>query len=428
VTGKDVNLARLLLERGADPNRLDPYGRIPAMNVVRLWRPYSTASTQRIRDEFQQRVVERLELLASYGADLNLRDPKGRSVVDFLDEEHDPDAEHSRAELERLLSASLDARRGEGERAPDAAEETRTGPSENTASGDLTSFAEEYAAALRATQYLIDAAPRLDRQWSMSTFDRLYKIAPNEESARRIKNLFDEAMASPIADLPDRLDSPRLLEARELRPIVIELWRRKMTGAAWKESAAAIEALLVEREDEFWPPILSTQQLVFFHLFQRIGIETRRTKEDVARELRTLWANGDREQLVLDISFMYPITHVIYVDTGYGDRLLDPADYPIEIEILDTALAHYAAEFPIDPMFIHVAFEVLTSRRFLQLPETHDARAVKGELLLLQDQSGCWRPGTGNDTIHATREAVHALGRFPRELRKREPLPPSALR
>ena len=103
-------------------------------------------------------------------------------------------------------------------------------------------------------------------------------------------------------------------------------------------------------------------------------------------------------------------------------------DYPIEIEKLDTALAHYAAEFPIDPMFIHVAFEVLTSRRFLQLPETHDARAVKGELLLLQDQSGCWRPGTGNDTIHATREAVHALGRFQRELRKLEPLPPSALR
>jgi len=34
---------------------------------------------------------------------LNLRDPKGRNIAGFLDEEHDPDAEHSRAELERLL-------------------------------------------------------------------------------------------------------------------------------------------------------------------------------------------------------------------------------------------------------------------------------------------------------------------------------------
>jgi hypothetical protein len=41
--------------------------------------------------------------LASYRADLNLRDPKGRNIVDFLDEEHDPDAEHSRTELEKLL-------------------------------------------------------------------------------------------------------------------------------------------------------------------------------------------------------------------------------------------------------------------------------------------------------------------------------------
>jgi ankyrin repeat protein len=104
VTGRDMSLAHMLLERGADPNRLDPYGRIPAMNVVRLWRPHSTASVTGMRDEFQKRVVERLELLASYGADLNLRDPKGRSIVDFLDEEHDPDAEHSRAELEELLN------------------------------------------------------------------------------------------------------------------------------------------------------------------------------------------------------------------------------------------------------------------------------------------------------------------------------------
>jgi len=292
----------------------------------------------------------------------------------------------SRALILLLLSVFLGACRGEDERAPDGAEESRTGSSENTASDDPTAPGESpYAAALRATKYLVDAAPKLDQQWNVSTFNRLYKIAPTEELARRIKGLFDEAMASPIADVPERLDSPQLLEAHELRPIVIELWRRKMTGAAWKEPAAAIEALLVEHEDEFWPPILWTQQLVFFHLFHRIGIETRRTKEDVARELRALWANGDRERLVLDIAFMYPVTHVIYVDTGYGDRLLDPADYPIEIEILDTALAHYAAKFPINSMFIHLAFEILTTRRFLQLPETHEACAVKARLLLLQD-------------------------------------------
>ncbi len=338
-----------------------------------------------------------------------------------------------------LLSLLLGACQGEGEGAPDGAEETPPGASENTASDDPTSpdealYAaamegvipnEEYAAALRATKYLIEAAPELDQLWSVTTFDRLYKIAPTEGLARRIKDLFDAAMARPMAHVPERLDSPRLLEAHELRPIVFELWRRKMTGAAWKQPAAAIEAFLAEHEDEFWPPILPTQQLVFFHLFHRIDIETRRTKEDVARELRELWATGDRERLVLDKTFMYPVTHVIYVDTGYGDRLLDPADYPIEAEVLDTALGHYAVRFPTNPMFIHLAFEILTARRFLQLPETSEARAAKRKLLLLQDESGSWRPGTGTDTIHATREAVHALGRFPRELRRLEPLPPS---
>jgi hypothetical protein len=172
------------------------------------------------------------------------------------------DGRCSRALILLLLSVTLGACRGEGESAPDGAEEIRTGPSENTASDAPTSPGEnpyaaamervnpgeEYAAALRATKCLIDAAPKLDQQWSVSTFNRLYKIAPTEELARRIRGLFDEAMASPITDVPERLDSPQLLEARELRPIVIELWRRKMTGAAWKKPAAALEALLIEHE------------------------------------------------------------------------------------------------------------------------------------------------------------------------------------
>ena len=337
------------------------------------------------------------------------------------------------------LSVLLGACQGEGEGAPDRAEEARNSANQNIASHEPTSTDdaassammeggtpnEEYAAALRATEYLIGAAPELDQIWSVTTFDRLYKIAPTEELARRIKRLFDEAMARPIVHVPERLNSPRLLEERELKPILFELWRRKMTGAPWKEQAAEIESFLVAHEGEFWPPIRPTQQLVFFYLFHRIDIETRRTKEDVARELRELWAKGNREQLVRDARFMYPVTHVIYVDTGYGDRFLDPADYPIEVEILDTSLARYAVRFPTNPMFIHLAFEVLTSRRFLQLPDTDEARAVKAKLLPLQDESGCWRPGTGTEAIHATREAVHALGQFPRELRRLEPLVPS---
>ncbi len=102
VTGRDAELARLLLERGADPDRLDPYGRTPAMNVVRLWRPYAT-SVPEMRVEFRTRVLERLELLRRYGADLSRRDPRGRSLVDFLDEEHDPDAGHSRARLQAVF-------------------------------------------------------------------------------------------------------------------------------------------------------------------------------------------------------------------------------------------------------------------------------------------------------------------------------------
>jgi hypothetical protein len=338
-----------------------------------------------------------------------------------------------------MLSLSVGACNGEGEGAADDPESLRTDANENSKTLDLTLTDEalfaaamaagaanvEYAAALRASKCLVDAAPEFDQIWSMTTFDRLYKIAPTEGLARRFKNLFDIAMVNPVMRVPERMDSAKLLEAAELRLILFELWRRKMTGAAWKAQASALESLLGEHEDDFWAPILPTQQLVFFHLFQRVDIATRRTKEDVTRELRERWESGNRKRLVRDIGFMYPVTHVIYVDTGYGDRFLDPADYPIEIDILDETLAQYAVRFPSNPMYVHLAFEVLASRRFLQQPETDEARSVKAALLRLQGENGCWRPGAGTDTIHATREAVHALGQFPTELRRLEPLPPS---
>ena len=106
MTGLDTSLAHLLLERGANPNQLDPYGRTVAMNVVRVRRARDPATVPQLREDLQKHVLDRLELLASYGADLSLRDPEGRSIVDFLDQEHDPDADHSRARVGALLDAS----------------------------------------------------------------------------------------------------------------------------------------------------------------------------------------------------------------------------------------------------------------------------------------------------------------------------------
>jgi len=278
-----------------------------------------------------------------------------------------------------------------------------------------------YAAALRASRYLLGAAPEMDPAWRALSFARLYKIAPTEELANQFKSVFDDTISRPVGYVPDRLNSPRLLDTRALRPILVELWRRQMAGEPWQESAAALEALFAEHEAEFWSPIKATQQLVFLYLFGVNNIETKRSVRDVAKELRERWVTGDPEQLVFDIHFMYGVTHVVYVDSGYADRWLDPADYETEIEILETAIAHFAVDFPTDPTAIDLSFELIAARRFLQLPESGEARKLKDRLLLLQDESGSWRPGNRNNTVHATREAVHALGEFPQEFRRLEP-------
>jgi ankyrin repeat protein len=67
LTGWDLDVVRLLFDEGADPNRLDPYGRIPAMTVIRVRRAPSRQSLEAMRAEFDRRIVQPLQLLASYG-------------------------------------------------------------------------------------------------------------------------------------------------------------------------------------------------------------------------------------------------------------------------------------------------------------------------------------------------------------------------
>ena len=102
----DLSVAEYLLERGADPNKLDAWGRTPAMTVVRVRYFIANQTTEQLRGSFAAQALAPLRLLTSYGADLSIADAEGRTIVDYVDTAKDPDYEYSQERLRELISSA----------------------------------------------------------------------------------------------------------------------------------------------------------------------------------------------------------------------------------------------------------------------------------------------------------------------------------
>jgi len=102
----DIEMAKLLLERGADPNARDAYGRTATMWLARhiylkeaYARPPHSGQSQPSPSPYHERwFVSFLDLLLVHGADLSLRDDGGLTAADQL-----PDDDHDRVIKRALL-------------------------------------------------------------------------------------------------------------------------------------------------------------------------------------------------------------------------------------------------------------------------------------------------------------------------------------
>lgn len=103
-TSWDLTVAELLLKRGADPNALDPWGRTPAMTVVRVRSFHPNRSAEELRAAFHRQAMVPLTLLRDHGADLAITDPQGRTLADYVDTAKDPDHAYSRGQLQALMA------------------------------------------------------------------------------------------------------------------------------------------------------------------------------------------------------------------------------------------------------------------------------------------------------------------------------------
>jgi ankyrin repeat protein len=106
IGGLEIDMVKLLLERGADPNARDSRGITPAMQLARdvylkevYAQPPYVAQTLPSPSAYHHKwFVPLLDLLLEHGADLSLRDREGRTAYDYV-----PDDDHDRVIKRELL-------------------------------------------------------------------------------------------------------------------------------------------------------------------------------------------------------------------------------------------------------------------------------------------------------------------------------------
>ncbi len=265
------------------------------------------------------------------------------------------------------------------------------------------------AAAASGVDYLLDRADEMPASWRLEVFTVLSRLLPEGDQQERCHALAREAESIPVVELPPRLVANDLRWPQTIRPVLQELVRRHTTGSSSEPLRSQLAELLVEHEDKFFEKLAPTQQLIVLYQLAQLGIDTRRDHTNVVSQLRDRWTHEPHTALLDDPQFLFGITHVLLVGSAYFERRLDPNDHTLEVEILDEAAQHFAKGIPDKLIFLDIAAEVILARRLLGLPENDATRAVKRQLIALQEADGHWSEQRFQRDLHATLVAVEAL-------------------
>jgi hypothetical protein len=280
---------------------------------------------------------------------------------------------------------------------------------------------EAATAAMRGIGWLVTHKDAMPPRLALTTYRKIYKATPDHDLAAElleiIRTIEDELPEVDTAiDIHER-DSRRW---HNLRPMLIEVVRRKCAGDVRESDLAAIKDLY----DFYWDRLFRStmdlsKKVVAAYLLGKVGVGDD-LYHSVVSQIRS------RSDLLEDpgsyryVFYLYAITHTVLTSSGYYDHYVDPSGFEPEIAGFHKALDDLVRREDMTTTEMDAAAEILICLKLLRLPLRPQAQMMRRRLIDRQNPDGSW----GSDEeptgakIHNTAVAAMALLDFAPEFRK----------
>ncbi len=291
----------------------------------------------------------------------------------------------------------------------------------------LSLEAQKEEAARKGVDWIINNKDGISRQDRILYLMQIYKITSDEKLAQKLsKIILTEIHNIKIKDTLINLDDPKNLNWQiTLRPIVDSLFNKKCAGKEYTNDLNNLKVLLKTHSKEiFSKDVDLSSKMIAAYILKSLGIDINNfyanTISDIKSQPYTFSEISLENQEYSTYSYLFALTHVIYSESDYYDKYLDPNNYKDIVLKLNKILDMFSAQQNFTGFSADIVPEALSSLKILHIAPDQKKDNLYKKLIISQNPDGSW--GTNDEmrsaVAHHTVVAVTALLPFTSEFRK----------
>lgn len=278
-------------------------------------------------------------------------------------------------------------------------------------------------AAIKGINWLISNNKAISSSSASIELMYFYKTTNDEKLANELSNLIiEKANSITVTNTTFDAKNKNYLNWNYLKQHVLDgLKTKKCKNQEYAKDLRLFEQFLAKNKNEIFPNDMNLAgKLIAAYRLKKMGIGLDNFYDSVISEIRSQYNKLNNPSSENYYTYVYALTHVIYIESGYFDKYLDPQMYPLEVKELNKSLDTFLSLDRLNDSSADVMSEVLFSLKLFKIAPNEKTDMLYKKLISFQNSDGSWGINklSMNNKYHYTMVASLALLPFTSNLRQ----------
>lgn len=245
---------------------------------------------------------------------------------------------------------------------------------------------------------------------AIAYFSQIYKVINNEQIAKKLdgvikmkkRELFNSKLSINYSDnLSTNWDMV-------IFPRIEQLLTKKCMGIIYVKEIEDLSQFIISHKKEIFPSGKEANMLVASYLLNELGAHSEDLYQSAVQKLK------NNSPTSVDTQYLYALTHIIFINSRYFDKYVNPVNFQKEIVEFNRVLALVIQRPFKSDIEEDVIAEILISLKLLKQPMTRDSLLLYSRLMDYQNKDGSWgnEKNTNSGKLHHTTLSILALIEF----------------